>query len=239
MLCHRVFVPLAAWLMAVIGLGGWQNNANAAIVNIDFNGVRDGDIVGPTYVGDGAAGGGTVFNGLLADSRSPNGDNLTIGGTDFLDSYGNTTSIDFTVSPVGGDVGGTATTDPSSSLALFSDYVFDHSAGNTSDSPFSIGGLDGFAVADLYFYHRSSSSRIVVDGETADTFVATGIYATSNTLYYQNVPIVDGRISGYFGGGTAIISGMTIVANVPEPGTLMLLGTALFGLTVFACRKQR
>jgi hypothetical protein len=214
---------------------------DARIVNIDFNGVRDGDVVGPTYVGQGAAGGGTVFNGLLADSRSPNGDNLTVSGTNLLDSNGNATTIRFTVSPVGGDVGGTATTDPTSPLALLSDYVFDHSAANSSDSPFVISGLAG-AQADLYFYLNSSAATVTVDGATASSFTPTGIYTTANTRYFARVPIVNGQITGHFGylpNGTAVIQGLTIVASIPEPGTFVLLGFGGLGMLCWRRRRGR
>jgi hypothetical protein len=45
----------------------------AAIVNIDFDGVRNvpgPDAPGPTYTGQGAGGGGPVWNGIIVDSRS-------------------------------------------------------------------------------------------------------------------------------------------------------------------------
>jgi hypothetical protein len=219
------------------------------IVNIDFNGVRNTpgpDVPGPTYSGSGAAGGGIVFNGIPADSRLtfPNDfDNLTVGATDLLDSDGNPTAIDFTVSPVGGDVGGPPTTDPTSPEALFSDYVFDHSAGNTSDSPFTISGLGLAMTADLYFYHTSPDATITVDGATPAPFVGYGIFYSGNTLFFPNVPIVNGTISGHFGNGmTAVIEGLTIVtynAPVPEPSTGVLLLVGLVGLPWLSRRRLR
>ena len=122
------------------------------IINIDFDGNRN--VPGPnsdplTYVGQGAAAGGTVFNGLAADSRLEDGtddDNLTVGGTDLLNSTGTATPVSFTVSPMGGDstagrTGGN-TDDPANPTALWSDYIFNNSSGNQAgQSPFTIDGL--------------------------------------------------------------------------------------------------
>jgi len=219
---------------------------NAQIVNIDFNGVRNvpgPDVPGPTYSGAGAAGGGNVFNGILADSRLtyPNDDdNLTVGAVNLLDSYGALTSAAFTVSPVGGDVGGTPTTDPTSYEALFSDYVFDHSAGNNSDSPFVISGLLG-TQADLYFYFTNGADKVTVDGAAPGTLVPSSIFNSGNTVYFPMVPIVNGQITGHFGNGTAVIEGLTIVAEVgvPEPAAGTLLLTALIGLPLLCRRRTR
>ena len=71
----------------LVWLGLTPLAVGGAVVNIDFNGDRH--VPGPnarpvTYQGQGAAGGGTYWNGLPADSRLPNGtddDNLTVGGT--------------------------------------------------------------------------------------------------------------------------------------------------------------
>lgn len=200
------------------------------IVNIDFNGFRPGDVMGPTYVGSGAAGGGSVFNGIPVDSTGGN-DNLTVTASNLLDANGIPTRIGFTVSPVGGDnaVGSPA---PTSSSALFGDYIFDHSAGNNSDSPFTITFLDPAVSADLYFY-INGINRVTVDGAIPAPFTSSGIFTSGingNTAFFANVPIVNGQITGHFGNELAVIGGMTVVTYVPEPATGVLLLVGAVGM---------
>ena len=92
----------------------------ASVVNIDFNGLRNvpgPDVLGPTYEGVSPAGGGRVFNSIVAESSLPGGgddDNLTLNAMDLVDSFGDLTTIGFFVSPMGGDVGWVPTTNPQS-----------------------------------------------------------------------------------------------------------------------------
>ena len=211
--------------------------AQGAIVNIDFNGDRN--VPGPnarpiTYQGVGAAGGGGSWNGLAADSRLPDGsddDNLTVGGTNLLDAAGVRTALSFVVSPMGGDSTalrtGQDTTNPLLPAALFSDYIFNNSAGNTAgESPFEIRGFGAAASVDLYFYR--SSGGVTISGQTPATFTATGIFNSGNTIYFRNVPVSGGVVRGTFGSGTAVINGMTIVCDcavVPAPIQILLQPT--------------
>jgi len=191
-----------------------------SVVNIDFNGIRDGDPdFGPTYSGVGLAGGGTFFNGIAADSRGGD-DNITVTATDLLDSFGAATAVGFEVSMVGGDVNAppAEATDPA---ALTCDYIFNYSAGNSSDSPFTISGLGDATEANLYFYGTSgiNSAGITVDNTTASSVIGTA-------KAYFSVPIVNGTITGNFGNGsTTVISGLTIAirqdsTQEPLPGDL-------------------
>ncbi|HOY60643.1 MAG TPA: hypothetical protein PK640_21185, partial [Verrucomicrobiota bacterium] len=72
--------------------GRAADNPGAQIINIDFNGAQNNEGPrgpGPTYVGLGAAGGGSVWNGILVDSRLPDGlddHNLTVSGENLTDS---------------------------------------------------------------------------------------------------------------------------------------------------------
>jgi hypothetical protein len=198
----------------------------ATIVNINFNGQRNvpgprGP--GPGYAGQGAAGGGTNFNQILAISALPDGtddDNLTVGGTNLLNSIGGATTVSFTVGPVGGDdAGPPATGDPTSPGALLSTYVFNLSAGNTTaQSPFTITGLNGVPFVDIYIYRGNGGTSI--PGSSTAPFVPRGIFTTANTVYYPNVPVVNGTVTGFFGPGTAVIYGMTI--KMPQPGAFFL-----------------
>jgi hypothetical protein len=119
---------------------------------------------------------------------------------------------------MGGDVGGPPTTDPSAREALFSDYIFNNSAGNTTvESPFTISGLGSAPFVDLYFYR--SNGGVSVGAEPRANFVSHGIFTTGNTYYYRRVPVTAGQVDGLFGPGTAVVNGMTIVI----PGALSVI----------------
>ena len=194
----------------------------ASAVNIDFKGLRNvpgPDVQGPTYEGAGAGGGGRVFNGVVADSTLPGGgddDNLTVGAANLLDSFGDVTTVGFTVSPMGGDVGWAPTTDPLSTAALFGDYVFNNSAGNhAGESPFQISGLGDAPYVDLYFYRTGGG--VTIPGAGLSDFAAQGIFTAGNTLFYKRVPVSGGTVNGTFGSGIAVICGMSIVSPLPRP----------------------
>jgi hypothetical protein len=204
------------------------------IINIDFDGNRN--FPGPnslplTYVGKGAASGGTVFNSLPADSRLPNGgddDNLTVSGVNLLTSIGTTTPVSFSIGPVGGDStgrNGLNTDDPTHRDALFTDYIFNNSAGNTAgQSPFTISGLGTAATVDLYFYRLSGAGlgTVSIPGTQPVAFPGAGIFTPANTVYFNDVPVIDGRVTGSMGGGTTVIHGMTIVSSAPRVGQLSI-----------------
>jgi hypothetical protein len=219
--CRRLRACLAAHFCGSIALNILfallsSAAAGAAVINIDFKGIRNvpgPDVEGPTYVGSSPVDDGTVWCGIVADSRDPAGgldrDNLTVGADHLKDSKGNQTTVGFQVGPVGGDVGGPATTVAASYAALFSDYIFNNSAGNSAgESPFTISGLPG-ATADLYFYRTSGGVSIA--GQSPTTFPETGIFTSGNTICFKNVPISNGAISGTIGSGTAVITGLSIV----------------------------
>ena len=210
--------------------------AESATVNVDLKGVSNyqeqglppgPDPLNPTYVGQGPAGGGTVFNGVLVDSRVYDGSGdythgdffLTVTAPDLLDSDGNATSISFTTSQVGGDGGAVAVeaTDPA---ALLADYLF---VGyppqpETATAGFMIGGLAGFPVVDLYFY-GGNATAVTIPGAAPAPFTASGIFTSTSLIYFKNVPVIDGQLSGTFG-SASIIAGLTIVT--PEPGPFVV-----------------
>jgi len=209
------------------------------VVNIDFNGFRTNspgnvDVQGPTYVGVSAAGGGLVWNGIAADSIT-GGDMLTVAGSELLNSAGKKTSVGFTVSHVGGDVGGAPTTDATSSGALWSDYIFCNSAGNLSRAAFTISGLGSATTADLYFYVTGNGGISVGSAE--------GTYVGTNILFFDDVAVTGGTITGYLASDASysnctVLRGLSIV-TVPEPGAFALLAAALIGLLAYAWRKRK
>ena len=136
-----------------------------------------------------------------------------------------------------GSGAGTPTTDPTSSAALYGDYVFDHSAGNSSDSPFTITFGDPTISADLYFYTTGTAATITVSGGTLASSTPNSIFNNVNTLFYPDVPVVNGMITGHFGNGmTAVFEGLSVVSYVPEPASWLLLALGGLGLL---CRRRR
>jgi len=204
-------------------------------VNIDFNGVRPGDIGSAgTYVGIGAAGGGTVFNGLAADSTGGN-DNLTVSGSSLLNDNGDATNVAFTIGPVGGD---NEPGQPFEPASLYDDYIFNNSAGNSSPtgSPFTISGLGSASTADLYFYVNGfNGGTITINGFAGNA--APGIYNGLSATAFLDVPVVNGNVSGVFSanGATGVMGGLT-VAFVPEPCTVSLFA---FGGLAALLRRRR
>ncbi|MCL5097724.1 MAG: hypothetical protein M1608_09390 [Candidatus Omnitrophica bacterium] len=197
----------------------------ANIINIDFNGVRNTpglNDVGATYAGQGAAGGGAVFNGLTADSMLPDGsdnDSLTVGGTNLLDSIGQPTTVSFTISPVGGRNDG-ATPDGTGPTVLFSDYIFVGNFGQTSGSAdFTIGGLGSIPSADLYFYlgPGSPAQPVQIAGASPTAFPGAGSFTSANTVFFSHVPITGGSISCTLTGANACLSGLSIAKPLPLP----------------------
>ncbi len=222
----------ASKLLGVIGAVSLPFTAEAAIVNIDFEGIRAGDAAtAGLFVGQGAAGGGTFFNGIAADSTVA-GDNLTVAGANLLDSFSAPTTISFSIAPVGGDHEPSNGFEPAS---LYDDYIFNNSAGNTvgaAGSPFTISGLGSAATADLYFYFVFAGSTA---GGTSVTGAAAGTLGTYNSfpnvLFFDDVPVSGGSISGIFGSSnTGVLGGLTIDA-IPEPSSLGLLALGVLGLT--------
>jgi len=200
------------------------NDAAASrVLNLDFNGVRNDpgpDLPGPTFEGQGAGGGGAVWNGVDADSRTQLGaddnDNLAVTANNLRDSIGTATSVSFAIAPVGGDVSGTATTDPKSSLALFSDQIFVGFGAQISlKADFTIGGLGSNPYADLYFY--TSVGGLSLPGGQELPTPPSALFKNSNTRFFQRVPVSNGEIKGMFTGDPGRLAGLSIVRAAPQP----------------------
>lgn len=205
------------------------------LINIDFNGARNGDELGPTFVGTAYSGGGLVWNGITADSRgTTDNDMLTVSGSELLNSAGTKTSVNLSVANVGGDVGGTPTTDATLGSALWSDYIFCNSAGNQGQNPqFTISGLGSATAVDLYFYVSGNGAGISAGS-------VTGTYIDANILFFDNVAVTNGTITGNLSnnGLCTVVEGLSIV-SVPEPGMFALLAAGLIGLLAYAWRKRK
>ena len=199
------------------------------IVNIDFNGKRpgDGDSAG-TFIGSGAAGGGSLFNGITADSTGGN-DNLTVSGFHLLTDAGTPTTVGFTISPVGGDHEPGQPFEPAS---LYDDYIFNNSAGNNTPggSPFTISGLGGATTADVYLYGSfDANPDFVIAGYSGSGVF--GVYNGLNATAYLGVPVSGGAITGFFGvGATGVLGGLTIVTPVGLPLPLQWINIDFDGL---------
>ena len=97
----------------------------------------------------------------------------------------------------------------------YDDYIFNNSAGNTvgaAGSPFTISGLGSAATADLYFYFVFAGATA---GGTTVTGAGTGTLGTINSfpnvLFFDDVPVSGGSISGIFGSSnTGVLGGLTI-----------------------------
>ena len=190
-------------------------SAPALRLNIDFDGIRPGDTGNAgTYAGGGAAGGGTVFNGIAVDSTGGD-DNLMLSATNLLSDAGVPTAVSFAIGPVGGDH------EPAQGLApaaLFDDYIFNNSAANSSPSgsPFTISGLGNAVTADLYLY--ITAGEFSIDG--SDEPGNPGVFNGLNARAWYSVPVTNGTVTGVMGGNglVSVMGGLTIVTGLPSGG---------------------
>jgi archaellum component FlaG (FlaF/FlaG flagellin family) len=203
-----------------------ENRAAQTVVNIDINGRANSggnpEQIGATFSGQGYAGGGTTFNGVLADSALgggiDNNSNLTFGANNLLDSIGGNTTVNFTMANVLGNNDGTANTAPSAVNALFGDYVTTTAPTNAA---FTISGLGAVPSVDLYFYQSHLPGGLVIGGQKVlPTVLAnSGTYTPGNTLHFSGIPVTAGTVSGIFGveSGQSSLSGLTIKKPLPGP----------------------
>jgi hypothetical protein len=174
---------------------------------------------------------------LPADSALPDGtdnDNITVTGNNLLNSLGQPTNVGFTISPVGGDdAGDPAGTDPTSPNALFGQYVFVGSAGQTTGtSTFTISGLGSESTADLYFYY-GANPNISISGATKTTFAPNGIFTVGNTLYFKGVAVTNGTVNGTFGSGpVSVLYGLTIAPTAAGPGPKLSISRQGTGVVI-------
>jgi hypothetical protein len=204
---------------------------SAQIINIDFLSQRNAnggiETVASNYVGQGAAGGGTFFNGISAlddlPANNPS-DDITVTGTPLSDSDGLATTVGFTMSGVGADHSGDTNVG-----ILNGAYLFLNSGGSNNHStsaPFTIDGLGSATTATLYFYTGLDAPVVTfTNGGTSTPFTETAIapFNSSNTFEFTNVPVVNGEITGTFGSPSIISLGGLTVVETPEPTTWAML----------------
>ncbi|MCL5097014.1 MAG: hypothetical protein M1608_05700, partial [Candidatus Omnitrophica bacterium] len=100
---------------------------------------------------------------------------------------------------------------------------------------FTISGLGEVPTVDIYLFW-GVSPVFDIPGASSVPFVGSGIYTSGNTLYYANVPVANGTISGTIGSSekgaaSTVLYGMTIQKPfaVSPPGPLSI---AIQGNTV-------
>ena len=190
------------------------------VVNIDFNGYRDGDdpATSVTYTPES----GEIWNGIEVNSLNGN-DNVSISGSNLLDTEGNSTTVNFAASPVGGDIEMSVGTDN-----LLHDYLFTHSAGNDTDAAFTISGLGDLETIALSFHTPWNNllGSIIVNGAEVYSDLNTQMGIGAGNFFYD-VPVVNGEVTGTFGNGsgeTVVVSGMSIF--IPESENPLTPGDA-------------
>ena len=160
-----------------------------------------------------------MFNGVTADSKSGGSDNLTVTATGLMTDTGTATTVGLTIGPVGGDDNPPG----SPANALFRDYLFHHSADNSSNPSFTISGMGSAPTADLYFYPNARqdggpgmdlSSIFGPIGVTAGMFAGGGGGGTGDWNSQAGAGGVGG--GGHGGGGNE--TGPANIAGVANTG---------------------
>jgi hypothetical protein len=206
-------------------------SVSAQIINIDFLSQRsitgNTESVATNYGDAGAAGGGDTFNGLSAlDNEGPGGpsstnptDDINVSGGALLDATtGLPTTAGFSITGVGADHSG----DTNAGI-LNGAYLFLDSANNTANSAsFTISGLTSPTVT-LYFYSADSNLAALGDptitltnGGTSTAYTGTGLFNSSDTFEFANVPVVGGEVTGTFGASHVIVLGPVNTSAGPQ-----------------------
>jgi hypothetical protein len=206
-------------------------------------GAIDSNTPPDTYIGVGAAGGGTVFNGISPTALSDNtaspatGDNQTLSASNLLNSTGTASGISFSIGPVGVDNESPTVGQPTNANALLSDYVFNHSAGNSTNASFTLSDLTPGAIYDVYLYHSSDSS-IAITGGTLTPATLSGIYNSGNTALFVVNADGSGHITGTMGGGLNVLNGLSVFSTAPEPSSFVLCGLGAIGMFIVVRRRR-
>jgi len=240
---HRYLFFMALCAMSIIA----SSTAMAQTMNVDF-GSTDG--ASGAYVGTAVAPDlGTVWNGVTPAANVTTFATYTSDA--LVDSLGNPTAATVTVNNSWVYDGAA---DSAIAPTLMWDYAFSQSAGATANFTFSIDGLTPGGIYDLYLYSDTGAQRTTFDiGGDIKNVVNTSAQSTwnlgGNYQLYSGLTAAGGSIAvtvygndvdpitleGAFYG---VVNGFQVVA-VPEPSTIILLATGLFGIIAFAWRKRK
>jgi hypothetical protein len=224
---------------------------SAASINIDING-KSGETQAPvTYSGAAAIGAaGDVWNGYLVDS-SLGGRVVSPAQSEYLvDSTGAATTVKFQIGAVCSDAPG------GMGNALANDLCYVRSVNTVGDpepptsTTFALQGLQANGLYDVYLYAAAPvtayTSSFTIGSTTKTT--AHSVFAgtwVENTNYVKIRAMAggDGSLQGTLAGDVnndsyGVWGGLQVTAAVPEPSSIMLVVTGLFGLLCYAWRKR-
>ena len=105
--------------------------------------------------------------------------------------------------------------------------------------PFRSRDFPRIPAITLYFYTSQSLPDLTVTSGATQTFVATGVFTTSNTKEFTvTTDSLGSPITGGFTGThTNVLSGLTIA--IPEPSSIVLLTLGIAGVIGYGCFQQR
>jgi hypothetical protein len=219
--------PSVTGTAGVVPVGNWNNesgNSGTGVTIVDSANNNAGtltynssNVYGATPSGGGSSGGAgdtALMTGYLDNF---NGGSLTVTGLGSAFS-GGFSVLAYQNGDGNGSFGYTAVDSNAHSVTAYGQQT----GGNGGNYPL-VGGTNGFI--------GSISTNPAGPGSAADYVILTGLSGTSFTLT---------GIEGTTGDGRVKLDGFQIIANTPEPGSVVALaGLAGMGLIGFALRRRR